>query len=465
VLLCGVGAAVALASCVAVEQGLDSSADAGVLPDESVPTFASSLERVESYLRFGDADAALAAYQAALQRQPEAAATQILLARLYLLAGDERSAEAQLVAMLRDPSLLTGDEQADAHYALSLVAASRGDPAAQREHLRDALRGNPRHGDALASLAARDASDGDADSARSLYTRALQAQPENVAALLGLGALATAGDQHEEAIRYYDEARAVAPNHPFVYVDRAAVLREQSKYDEAIADMSRAIELEPEFYWHFLDRGRLYALSGEPQPAAADFGRAIELEPESFVAYVNRGNLAYRGRRLLPALRDYDAAIALRPDYYPAYPYLGLLHAADGDWERAGTFFAQAAERDPSEPGYSLLAGLSERFSGGNAADNEWLGRIRTAARRDMWYYDIARLILEEVDTLTLNTKYRGHRERTIGARVMFYLGAVELLAGHQATAQVYFLDAGQLTEADYLERNLAHFLADADAG
>ena len=457
--------ALALVACATVADSDGDLVTDSALPEESVPDLASSLDHVQSYLRFADPAAALHSYQEAMETQPEAAGTQILLARLYLLAGDDQSAEHQLLGVLRDPFPLTPEETAEAHYGLSLLAASRGEPARQRQRLQEAVDANPQHSDALASLGAADARDGDTDSARLLFRRALQAAPQNVAALLGLGSLAAGADDHEEAIRYYDQANEAEPDHPFVYVDRAGVRRAQERYAEAIADMTRAIELEPEFSWHYLDRGRLYRLSGDQQAATADFGRAIELEPDGFAGYVNRGNIAYRARRQSAALSDYEYAIGLRPDYYPAYPYLGLLNAAVGDWARAASFFVQAAQYDEREPGYALLTGLSERFAGNDAADDELLAELRRRAPPDTWYYDVARLILEEANTLTLNSKYRRHRDRTVAARVMFYLGAVEMLSGHSATAQLYFLDAQQRTGADFLERNLAHFLGETDVG
>ena len=438
--------------------------DTGFTAAEAAAAERASIERVQGYLAQGDPQAALAEYRAAAARQPEAASTQILLARLHLLAGDADGAKQQLLAVLSDPSQLEAADLAEAHYVLALVAAGRGDYATQRVELRNAVEANPRHSDALASLAAHHAREGDADEATELFDRALRQQPDNVAALLGRGSLASASDHPDRALGYYDRASDADPEYAFVYVDRAGVFRKQRRYIEAIADMTRAVALEPDFYWHYLDRGRLHVLAGDRAAAVADFTRAIDIDAEVFAAYAYRGSIAFQDLQPQQALADYERAAELRPDYYPAYPFVGLLNGVVGRWMRAAEYFERSAEHDERELGYLLLAGLSYRFAGHAVDATEPLLQVRSVASRNSWYYDASRLLLGELDTLTLHSKYRDHLDKTQVARLTFYLGAVELLAGHTATAELYFLEAQDRTEADYLERYLAQSLAD-DSG
>ena len=481
--LCVTGAALAAATAlatVATITGCSSGAGAGALAtsaeappaiDDGALTAAeaaaaerASIERVQNYLSVGNPQAALEAYQAAVKSEPEAASTQILLARLHLLVGDVETAEELLEAVLTDAETSDERDVADAHYALSLLAAARGAPDDQRKQLEHAVAANPTHTDALASLGAQRANEGDTEAAIELFDRALAQQPDNVAALLGRGSVAASSDETEQALEYYDRAGDVDPEYAFVYVDRANVLRGQRRYDEAIADMTQAVDLEPDYYWHYLDRGRLHLLAGNRDAAAADFGRAIEIDDTVFVAYAHRGSIAFRKRDLQPALADYERAISLRPDYHPAYPFVGLLNGVAGNWPRAAEYFLRSAEHEPRELGYLLLSGLGLLIAGDATAATEPLEQVRTVAPRDSWYYDASRLLLGELDTLTLHSKYRDHRDRTQGARLTFYLGAAEMLAGHRATATLYFLEARDRTEADYLERSLAQFLAEDDA-
>ena len=438
-------------------------ADAGALSAaEAEVARRASIERAQSYLAIGDPEAALQEYQEAAEREPDAPSTRSLLARLHLLVGDNETAEELLAAVLADTQGVDQRDMADAHYALALLAAARGEGGDQRARLEAAIAADPSHSDALASLAAHLASEGETEPAAELFDRALDQDPDNVAALLGRGSLAAADEQPEEALGYYDRASDADPEYAFVYVDRANVLREERRYEEAIVDMTRAVELEPEYYWHYLDRGRLHVLAGDRDAASADYGRAIEIDDTVFIAYARRGNVRFR--RVDPGLvlADYERAISLRPDYYPAYPFIALLNAALGDWTRAAEYFARSSEHEPQELGYLLLSGLGHLFAEDATAAAEIVEQVRTVAPRDSWYYDASRLLLGELDTLTLHTKYRDHRDQTQAARMTFYLGAAEVLAGRPATATLYFLEAQDRTEADYLERYLAQSLGDA---
>lgn len=420
-----------------------------------------SIERARGYLALGNLEAAIQKYQEAAKSQPGEPTIRILLARLHLLVGDVEIAEELLAGVIADTDRLDQQDMADAQYALALLAGGQGDRDQQRALLKAAIAADPTHSDALVSLAVHFASDGDTEPAIELLDRALEENPDDVAALLGRGSLAAADDRPEQALGYYDRAINADSENAFVFVDRANVLRSQRRYNEAIVDMTRAIELEPDYYWHYLDRGRLHVLAGNRDRATEDFSRAIEIDDTVFIAYVHRASIAFHMLKPEMALTDYERVIALRPDYYPAYPFVGLLKAMLGDWRQAAEYFMRSSEHEPRELGYLLLSGLGHLFAGDRTAAAEPIEQVRTVAPRDSWYYDTARLLLGELDTLTLHSKYRDHRDKIQAARLTFYLGAAELVAGRPATATLYFLEAQGRTQADYLERYLAQSLAD----
>jgi tetratricopeptide (TPR) repeat protein len=278
--------------------------------DLNAPDILYYIGEVESAL--GNQQAALDAYNQALERSSAFAPAYLGRARASLRLDPQADVAADLQAALeRDPAL------ADAHLALAAY--------------------NLRNGDVPAALHALDAAEQlvpYSPLVRMYRSQALLLQGETIQALelarqaherdltllpayrtLGEAALASA--EYPEAIQALKVYVEYAPSDADGWMSLARAYAGLSQPDEAFVEPSRktgeqdfqaaleafdrAIELNEELPELFLYRGLLYLAAGEGQPAVNDFVSARKLDNKSFAT-----NLAL-GRALLVAGRAREA--------------------------------------------------------------------------------------------------------------------------------------------------------------
>ncbi|MEI2692444.1 MAG: tetratricopeptide repeat protein [Anaerolineae bacterium] len=297
--------------------------------------------------RQGQAEQAIAAWQASLELAPQTVATRVGLARA--LAGQGRFDEADQVVQ-QGLALPAGQAELLTAAADLLAAESaEGDMALQAiERYQEALQANPAHWPAAASLAQLFLARGQAGRAWQTVDAAVQQWPENyqLHALAG-DALRQMG-RHQEALAAYRQAIDLAPT-PLFSADpiNATLARLLTRQGEA--------QLEAHAFG----------------PAQESFDQALRLAADQVDAHIGLARLntilAQRasgaatgstpGQQAAPVAADQvrfqrasdaiQAALALQPDSIAAYTALGALNAAYGRTSQAIEAYEQALTLDP----------------------------------------------------------------------------------------------------------------------
>jgi tetratricopeptide (TPR) repeat protein len=405
---------------------------------EAAPAPEIPYEGISAAVALGRPDDALRSYEQALSSAPQSSATRVLHGRLLMIAGKLAEAREEFGLVLAEEPRNT-----DALYNLSLVAGLEGRAEEQEALLRQTVRIDGAHADALAALGQLALAARDTVSAQGFFDRALARDPANLAALLGSGNILLASKQWRQAEEVLSRAVAAQPDYPFCYVDRARARRALRDYPGAVQDLSRAISLDPRYPWSYIDRGRLYATQSRGPEARADFSMAIRLDPDQFEGYALRAQSLQDAGDREGALHDWEQVLRLRPDYGYAFLPLATLSWWKGDWPRARDAFIRAYGFQEDDPSLALCAALCAIRQGRPGDVSAILSPALQKIPVDSWYREVARFLLERSSEGQLLGRIDRERDTALKARMLFYVAITYLSTGMDRAGLVY------LTQAD----------------
>jgi tetratricopeptide (TPR) repeat protein len=377
-------------------------------------------DAIRAHLEAGDPQAALAAYDQAMQGQPAGSEDRLLRVELLLAAGRTAEARAELEALVVEYPELPG---------------------------------------ALAALGRLRQEDGDTAGARELFQRALRLEPGNFTALHGLGRILLEEENYAEALIHLDRALAVERGFSYAYADRARARAALEDWTGAAADLDEAVRLDPQDPWCLLDRGRLRLRARRLEEAEADFRRCLELDPENFLARVLRAGILDEQGRGAEAIADYEQALRLRPDYSYALAPLGILHYLEKNWDRAQDLFRQAYLAEPSAHSYALLAALCQKQAGRGKEAAAALRGLAGLLPPDSWELQAARYLADPALESRVLAWLTREPNRVKRGRLLFYLASQFLLVGRKVAALTYLAETAAIERRDLPERRIAAVL------
>jgi tetratricopeptide (TPR) repeat protein len=276
---------------------------AGATPGGTAP----AAQTAAAMLASGQYAAALAAYEAVLDHDPQNA--EALRGRGQALLGQQNYRDA--VNALTEALALAPDD------TVALLARAQ----------------------AYAGEAAWDAAGTDAG-------RLLQLEPGNADALLVRAAVRAGGNDTAGALADYAAAIAARPADAAAYRARARYYVEQRQIAAALADLNAAIQRSPPDATLQMDLGDAYRMTGdnyEPEPAKAlaAYNQALQVDPQRADAYVALAEV-YACCDFEQALRNINRAIEIGPPTAHMYylrsaieKYLGDEKARLADLDRA----------------------------------------------------------------------------------------------------------------------------------
>jgi tetratricopeptide (TPR) repeat protein len=160
----------------------------------------------------------------------------------------------------------------------------------------------------------------------------------------------------------------------FLLYHHAYALLELNRHEEALESLDRLVELDgrsPHYRLLFADaliRAEEWDLATEQLQAG------LSADPEHPGCLCALGWTLYQTGQRVQGLSFLEQALDLHPLYYPAHLDLGLIHAAEGQWEQSEAHMRAALEACPEDPEIrELLEAVQE---GRSRAESE-RGRIR----------------------------------------------------------------------------------------
>ncbi len=292
----------------------------------------------EIYRLSGQADAALTAGRAALQRDPDLPQAHNNIGILFY----ERDAF----------------DEAIAHYRRA--AAIAPNYAEAWSNLGNALRAQKNHDEAIAA-----------------YRRARELNPNYADAISNMGTALRDVGRLEEAEAAYRQALALKPGDPNILNNLALMLRDAEQFDEAAALLYRSLSADPNNVKTptYLTLVRLEQKRvGEAETAAA---RALALGPDDAEALNAMGLVRNEQQKPGEALALFRRALALEPDLADAHNNIGNILREEGEFDAACEAFTSAIALKPREAAYHFNLADVRKFAAGDPR----LARMEELAR------------------------------------------------------------------------------------
>jgi tetratricopeptide (TPR) repeat protein len=340
----------------------------------------------------GDADGALVHMRRVAAAQPTDASVQYEMGQTLRQSGDLPAAIACFEkALAIDPELREGyyglglalkqqsaykRQSLDEHPASDLYkraqeAAARGDLAAAKDQLIEAVRVNDTDGQAHNLLGFIQGQQGDLESAVNHLQRAVQLLPDSSEPRYSLGVALWYGGSKDKAIGELRESVRLDPAAGASHAFLGMAERETGDFASARLSLQRAIALLPPMPATYIDLGIVFLRTGDldralgqfeaglnvpsPVPPTPDWDSAIAGLREALGRHPERADahnvlglvLGRKGAGTNEVVGEFREAVRLHPDFAEAYNNIGLVLTQADDDNAAITAYGQALKIRP----------------------------------------------------------------------------------------------------------------------
>lgn len=315
-------------------------------------TDAEHVQRARDYQAKQEWQASVIELKNALQKNPENRDARLLLGQIYVKTGNGVPAEKELqrarelgsertawLLLLARAYLLQGQNQ----KVLELTPEAGDPPAIQATLL--ALQG-------LAGLAL-----GQPDTAKIHLDQALKLQPDDPDALLGISQLALINRNYSEAEAFSSKASTQDPNDVRPWFIKVRLHRLQNDDPAALKVLQHILELQPESTAALLERAQILIAQGKQDEALADVETVRKRQPNLPEANYLRGSILFQKKELTAAQEALLQVVKVTPDHPGAQFLLGSINYEQGNLGQADQYLTSFVSRLPGYlPARLLLA-------------------------------------------------------------------------------------------------------------
>ena len=357
-----------------------------------------------SYWYLGRPTEALAAFEAALQLDPEDLSDLRAASEIALETGD-RASYRRYARRARH----LGESEETERLLESLREFRKNQPTADdtKDHDRNiavmdaVIRLDPDDTYAHLSRGLSHFAKGNETSAIADLDVVIRLDPDHADAYMLRGILCGNGKQWNQMMSDMTEVIRLRPGDARAYYRRGQAYGEQDALDQAFADLSEAIRLDPHHADAYRVRGDCLRYKREYDMAIADFDTALRLDPENASAHLGRG-AAYRMKRDFPqAIADYDAAARLKPEEPLTYRFRADAYVAAQQYDLAIADCDTALKFSPKDPIAHFTRGNAHLFSVAlqpALADFNAAVELDPASGRSTYGRGLVRLLLGDED-------------------------------------------------------------------
>ncbi len=306
-----------------------------------------------SAVKLAEYPRAIAAFQRALELQPETPGLQGELADAYRLSGQFHEAEKWYRRAIE-----TAKENASVSWyiGLGLLETSRGDYEKARQYYISAVLYDPDATIAYQNLGVVLLEQNRLDEADAAFQMVLEQDDTMAAAFYGRGQVAAKRRDLNAARRFYSRAVALDPDNASfhyahaqtlfrlgaqeegqealtryrrakaqVYLREAYQLRKKQQWKEALAQLQKSVEADPTFTEAILERAYVQMRLGEFDSAKKTCIQILHDNPDTPRAHYYLGIIEAKQDNLDAAESAFLEVIRLSPDFPDSYPQLAQI--------------------------------------------------------------------------------------------------------------------------------------------
>ncbi len=179
---------------------------------------------------------------------------------------------------------------------------------------RDTVTKRPANSRAHLNLGAAYLNRGQIAAARFHLSQAIALNPRNPEAFVNLGCLAAQSGQFAEALAHFEAALRLNPASTTALYNRGCVLQKTGKLADAGRAFAEALRLNPNYGEAHNNLATVLAAAGRFESAISHYSESLRIAPADAEVHANRAD-AYRALgKTTDAIADYLTALALRPD-------------------------------------------------------------------------------------------------------------------------------------------------------
>ena len=264
----------------------------------------------ESYIEVGDYDEAIAQTAAALSQNPQDAAALLAKGKVEFITGKYDEAIATLTqSIAQADSADAYNQRGDAYYETGQYDEAVAD-------YRNALRVDPKNGQAYVNLSAIDIVKGNTQEALQNLNLAVENSPNLISAYVNRGSRYAEISEPDKAKQDWRKAVSLAPQNAGDFTSQGYAKSRLNNKDAAIADYNQALILNPNFPRAHINRADIFYTRGDKEQALENLEKALAINPHSTLALLIKGEiLAYQDGSDMPAaIEVYSQAIAVNPN-------------------------------------------------------------------------------------------------------------------------------------------------------
>jgi Tfp pilus assembly protein PilF/opacity protein-like surface antigen len=242
---------------------------------------------------------------------------------------------------MRDPRFL-------AYRASQRLAVGRVDAAAT--DIQQALRLDPKYGNALALQAIIAVVQNEKDKAFNSARKAVEADPNSATARIALSYSQQARFELESSRASVEEAVKLNPNNALAWARLAELLSSFGNLTKALAAAKNAVELDPNLSRTQMVLGFAYLTQVKTTESKAAFEKAIVLDQADPLSRLGLGLAKIRDGDLRAGGREIEIAASLDPNNSIVRSYLGKTYFEEKRTGLDEREYAIAKQLDPSDP-------------------------------------------------------------------------------------------------------------------
>jgi len=226
------------------------------------------------YFILGNVDSAISALRKAAELDPSDEKAYIKLAETYLIIKNHSMAQKSA-----DIALSINIDSDQAYFLKGIVFMEQGDTTNAITNFRIAANLDTANYEVLMQLGSIYQSIGDTIAFK-YYFSALNARPDDENALFNIARYYQELMQFEDALTYYEKVNKIYPQNKYAFFNKGYILLvENEDFDNAEMAFEQAINIDPSYVEAVYNLGRTYEAQGRYTEATTKYRHALEIYP------------------------------------------------------------------------------------------------------------------------------------------------------------------------------------------